>query len=66
VPQTLLALRLTGADRARAVVQDVARELEITERAVYSACKHLKEILDACTDAELIAKAIRRGMLTGS
>jgi two-component system invasion response regulator UvrY len=47
-------------------VQDIARELEITERAVYSARKRLKEILDARTDAELIAKAIRRGMLTGS
>jgi NarL family two-component system response regulator LiaR len=44
-------------------VQDIAHELEITERAVYSARKRLKEILEARTDAELIAKAIRRGML---
>jgi hypothetical protein len=33
---------------------------------VYSARKRLKEILDGRTDAELIAKAIRRGMPTGS
>jgi DNA-binding NarL/FixJ family response regulator len=44
-------------------VQDIARELAITERAVYSARKRLKDILEARTDAELIAKAIRSGLL---
>ncbi len=44
-------------------VQQIAQELDISDRAVYSARRRLRAIFDAATDAQMIAKAIRAGVL---
>lgn len=46
-------------------VQGIARELGITDRAVYNARKRLREILDVETNEQIVAEAIRRGLLRG-
>ncbi len=44
-------------------VQQIAQELDISDRAIYAARKRLRVIFDAATDAQLISKAIRAGAL---
>ena len=46
-------------------VQSIARELGITDRAVYNARKRLREILDVETNEQIVAEAMRRGLLRG-
>lgn len=46
-------------------VQSIARELGITDRAVYNARKRLREILDVGTNEQIVAEAMRRGLLRG-
>lgn len=46
-------------------VQSIARELGITDRAVYNARKRLREILDVDTNEQIVAEAMRRGLLRG-
>lgn len=44
-------------------VQQIARELDISTRAVYAARTRLREALGVQTDAQLGAEAIRRGLI---
>lgn len=44
-------------------VQGIARELGISDRAVYNARKRLREILDVETNEQIVAEAMRRGLL---
>ncbi|MCD4684692.1 MAG: LuxR C-terminal-related transcriptional regulator, partial [Anaerolineae bacterium] len=44
-------------------VQDIAQVLQLSERSVYSARKRLHEIFGVQTDAQLISKAFRCGVL---
>jgi len=46
-------------------VQGIARELGISDRAVYNARKRLREILDVETNEQIVAEAMRRGLLRG-
>lgn len=47
-------------------VQGIARELGITDRAVYNARKRLREILEVGTNEQIVAEAVRRGLLRGN
>jgi len=46
-------------------VQEIAQELSITDRAVYNARKRLREILEVDTNEQIVAEAVRRGLLRG-
>jgi len=44
-------------------VKGIAQELGITDRAVYNARKRLREILEVDTNEQIVAEAVRRGLL---
>jgi DNA-binding NarL/FixJ family response regulator len=46
------------------LVQDMMRELGISRQAVYRRRTRLKEILDVDTNEQIVAEAIRRGLLS--
>ncbi len=46
------------------LVQDIARELGISRQAVYRRRTRLKELLEVDTNEQIVAEAIRRGLLS--
>lgn len=46
-------------------VQQMARDLEISQRAIYNARARLRELLDVDTNEQVVAEALRRGLLRG-
>lgn len=65
-PSLVLSPRLNQVLRLMARgchVQSIAHELGITDRAVYNARKRLREVLEVGTNEQVVAEAMRRGLL---
>jgi DNA-binding NarL/FixJ family response regulator len=59
--QDVLVLMADGND-----IPDIMRKLDISRKAVYLRCQRLCEILEVKTKEQIVAEAIRRGLLSGN
>lgn len=69
MPETVIAPRVQQVLHliARGFhVQDIAQELDISPRAVYSARARLREVLGVETNEQIVVEAVRRGLLSDS